>query len=389
VTVLGRRRVERPRLCFVVESGTDVRLVEGLAERFEVTVLARRIEGGREISHQPTITVATIVGAPSRQRFGALIMKYLLQLRGRIDLVMVQGYGLAALATNLAGRVTGIPAVMLVCSPAEAYYRCRKINPEPRKSFKRGELLSIQLLARANAVVGRKYIVLSRYLADVVNGHGARGRVDVVPVYGVDLSMFVPPVLPKSDIKTKLGLPSTGSLIFFGSRIAPEKDANTLLEAIRSVVDSGRELWVLHRSGGYQVFLEQAKRFRLSGRVIATDAVHPHRDLPRDYQACDLFVQASLAEGLGFAPLEALACGVPVIAASVGGLRETIVEGRTGWTYPPGDSRVLALRIREALDDQIEATRRAAAGRDLVSARYERRRVFQRLTECLECSEPL
>ena len=73
-----------------------------------------------------------------------------------------------------------------------------------------------------------------------------------------------------------------------------------------------------------------------------------------------------------------------MIAASVGGLRETIVEGRAGWSYPPGDPRVLALRIGEALDDQIEAARRAAAGRDLVSAQYERRRVFERLAECLE-----
>jgi glycosyltransferase involved in cell wall biosynthesis len=207
-----------------------------------------------------------------------------------------------------------------------------------------------------------------------------------VPVYGVDLSVFVPPVVSKTDIKTKFGLPTTGSLIFFGSRIAPEKDSHTLLEAIRSVMDAGRELWLLHRSGGYQVFLEQARRFRLSERVIATEAVHPHRDLPRDYQACDLFVQASLAEGLGFAPLEALACGVPVIAASVGGLRETIVEGRTGWTYPPGDPGVLALRIQETLDNHMEAARRAAAGRDLVSAQYERRYVFERLAECLKCS---
>src|SRR5262249_28333469 len=150
-------------------------------------------------------------------------------------------YGVAALATNLAARVTGIPAVMLVCSPLEAYYRCRKSNPELGKSFKRRELLGIQLLARANALIGRKYVVLSRYLAGVVKRHGARGRVDVVPVYGVDLSVFVPPVFPKTDIKKTLGLPTKGSLVFFGSRIAPEKDARTLLEAIRSVMDSGRE----------------------------------------------------------------------------------------------------------------------------------------------------
>src|SRR5439155_6758445 len=46
----AKERVVKPaRLCFVVESGTDVRLVEGLAERFELTVLARRVEGGFEV----------------------------------------------------------------------------------------------------------------------------------------------------------------------------------------------------------------------------------------------------------------------------------------------------------------------------------------------------
>jgi glycosyltransferase involved in cell wall biosynthesis len=117
--------------------------------------------------------------------------------------------------------------------------------------------------------------------------------------------------------------------------------------------------------------------------VIATDAVHPVKELPLDYQACDLLVQASREEGLGFSPLEALACATPVIAAAVGGLRETIIDGETGWTYPVGDAAALAARIGEALDDPAEAQRRAGAGREMVCRRYERRIVFDRLTDVL------
>jgi glycosyltransferase involved in cell wall biosynthesis len=129
--------------------------------------------------------------------------------------------------------------------------------------------------------------------------------------------------------------------------------------------------------------LAAAQRLGVADCVIATDAVHPHRHLPDDYRACDLCVQASREEGLGFSPLEALACEVPVVAAGVGGLRETVIDGRTGWSYPPGGAEALAARIAEVLDDPAEARRRAAAGRTLVRERYERRLVFDQLERVL------
>jgi glycosyltransferase involved in cell wall biosynthesis len=247
------------------------------------------------------------------------------------------------------------------------------------KSFRRRELFALRVLARLNALIGQQYIVLSRYLERVVRRHGARVPVAVIPVYGVDTGIFKPPAEAKALLRERLGLPATGALIFFSSRIAPEKDGETLLDAVRMLLERGRDIRLLHRSGGYQGFLKDAERFCVSHRVIATDAVHPHLQLPVDYQACDLCVQASRAEGLGFSPLEALACEVPVIATAVGGLAETIIDGQTGWTYPAGDARALASRIELVLDDPQEATRRAAHGREMVKATYERRMVFEKL----------
>jgi glycogen(starch) synthase len=71
------------------------------------------------------------------------------------------------------------------------------------------------------------------------------------------------------------------------------------------------------------------------------------------------------------------------VAAAVGGLRETIVDGQTGWTYPAGDAAALALALETALDQDEEAKRRARAGRSMVSDRYERQIVFNRLMEAL------
>ncbi|HMF54992.1 MAG TPA: glycosyltransferase family 4 protein, partial [Pyrinomonadaceae bacterium] len=247
------------------------------------------------------------------------------------------------------------------------------------KPFLRRELYILQALARINALVGRQYIVLSQHLAGIVRQHGARGSINVIPIYGVDTGVFHPPSESKSVIKARLGLPTTGALIFFSSRVAPEKDSETLLAAFRTLLDKGRDLWLLHRSGGYRDFIKDAERFGIAARVIATDAVHPHGQLSLDYQASDLCVQASREEGLGFSPLEALACEVPVIAATVGGLKETIIDGQTGWTYPVGDEDALAKCIEAALNDPAEAARRTAAGRKMVCAIYDERVVFEQL----------
>lgn len=374
----------RARVLFVVESGSDVRLVEGLAEGFELSILARRIPGGVEINHAPGVRVPTEVAGASRLGFALEVLRTLWRRRARVDCVVAQGYGAAALAANVAGRALGLPVFMLVCSPSESYYLCRRERPAPGRPFRRRELLALKALARANAFVGREYVVLSRHLEAVVRGHGARAEsVRLIPVYGVDAEIFSPSPEPKGATRARLGLPESGALVFFSSRVAPEKDAETLLAAARILIERGRDLWLLHRSGGFRTFAETAARFGVSERVVATDAVHPHAGLADDYRAADLCVQASREEGLGFSPLEALACGTAVVAADVGGLRETIVDGETGWSYRVGDAVDLAWCMEEALADPAEAARRAARGRELVRARYERRAVFARLEEVI------
>ncbi len=374
----------RRRVCLIVESGTDARLVDGLSTFCDVTILARRIEGGVEISQSPNVPVEVVLGGPSRARFACFVFGYLLSRRATFDFVLVQGYAAAALAANAASRLGGTPTAMLVCSPLEAYYRTRRITPAPGKAFRRRGLWSLHAAARLNALLGRQYIVLSEYLADVVRGHRTRAQIAVIPVYGVDPTVFRLPDASRAVLRARLGLPETGALIFFSSRVAPEKDSATLVSAFRRLLDAGRDVRLLHRSGGYRQFLREAARFGVEARVIATDAVHPHRELPLNYGACDLCVQASREEGLGYSPLEALACGVPVVAAAVGGLRETIVDGRTGWSYPPGDAAALATCIADALDHPDEAARRAAAGRDLVVSKYDARLAFARLAQLMD-----
>ncbi|MGH9370285.1 MAG: hypothetical protein ACRD15_02005, partial [Vicinamibacterales bacterium] len=222
---------------FIVESGTDARLVEGLATHVNLEVLARAVPGGRAVS-QPTAVPVT-VAAPGRVAFAWRVFQTLLRAESH-DVVLVQGYALAALAANLAARLRGNACWMLVCSPVAEYYATRR---KAGHSFSRLTSAGIGILAALNGRVGRGYVVLSHYLGDVV-GRYARGKpVHVIPVYGVDTRRFV----MRSDravARAQRGLPAVGQIIFSSSRVAPEKDTSTLIDAFAMLVRDGRNVYV-------------------------------------------------------------------------------------------------------------------------------------------------
>ena len=105
------------------------------------------------------------------------------------------------------------------------------------------------------------------------------------------------------------------------------------------------------------------------------------RDVAGIVAASDLFVLASLNEGLSQALLEAMALGVPVVATDVGGTSDVVVPGHTGWLVTPGDSTGLARAIEDALRDKRIALSRAAAARQLVERQFSMSRHLARLED--------
>ena len=363
-------------VCFVVESGTDARMLEGLAARVHLTVLVRRVAGGRAVSQPTGVDVREL--SSNRLLFAWAAFRWL--LTARCDAALVQGYGVAALGANIACRLRGRPCWMLVCSPAAEYYQARR---KAGRGFSRTLLAGIHALGWINARLGQRYVVLSHYLGSVVARYAPGADVRVIPVYGVDGDVFAPRSTDRAALRRTRGLPATGAVVFNSSRVAPEKDTATLILAFGRLVAEGRDVYLLHRSGGHAEFKRLADAAGLGARVIAADAVDPRRDLPLDYLASDVCVQASREEGLGFSVLEALACGTPVVATAVGGLKEVIQDGVTGWTAPPGDPAALADALRQSIDRPDEARRRAAAGAAMVRERFDSGRAFDRLAALL------
>jgi glycosyltransferase involved in cell wall biosynthesis len=91
-------------------------------------------------------------------------------------------------------------------------------------------------------------------------------------------------------------------------------------------------------------------------------------DVPELLQAMDIFVLPSLVEGISNTILEAMSCGLPVVATRVGGNEELVVEGETGYLVPSGDPRAMVEAIRRYVDDPGLRKRHASNAR----ARVER-----------------
>jgi type III pantothenate kinase len=184
-----------------------------------------------------------------------------------------------------------------------------------------------------------------------------RDRLTVVPC-GVDLDRFTPegPREPRT--------PGRGRLVAVG-RLVPRKGLGNVIEALAAL--PGTELVI---AGGppraalrddpeatrLQRIAEDhgvADRVQLRGRV-------ERADLPALLRSADAVVCSPWYEPFGIVPLEAMACGVPVIASAVGGMIDTVVDGVTGVHISPRDPDRIAQAARGLLEDPA---RRAAYGR--------------------------
>jgi glycosyltransferase involved in cell wall biosynthesis len=104
-------------------------------------------------------------------------------------------------------------------------------------------------------------------------------------------------------------------------------------------------------------------------------------DVPGVLRDADILVRPSLSEGLPLTVLEAMSCGLPVVASAVGGTPEIVRDGVTGFLVPPGDSDVLAERINDLLGDPSLRKRMGDAARSFVERSYDWDQVAEEYVE--------
>jgi D-inositol-3-phosphate glycosyltransferase len=176
------------------------------------------------------------------------------------------------------------------------------------------------------------------------------GRIEIVSP-GVEHAFFAPG--DKSGARRALGLGLEPLLLFVG-RLQPLKGADVALEALRHL-PSARLVIIGGASGvGGAAEVERIERLvrqdALGDRVQFV-APQPHHLLSSWYRAADVVIVPSRSESFGLVALEAAACGTPVVASAVGGLRTLVEHGRTGFLVEGRDPAVFAAYVHEILDN--------------------------------------
>jgi len=183
-------------------------------------------------------------------------------------------------------------------------------------------------------------------------------RVEIVPP-GVDHSVFRPSADDGAALRAQLGLDDRPLALFVG-RIQPLKGADVALRALAAFEDRRSTLLVV---GGPSGPAGAAEAARLQGLVAELDLAErvrflppqPHDALADFYRAADVCVVPSRSESFGLVALEAAACGTPVVAAAVGGLRSLVDDGVTGFLVDGHDPAAFAQRVSELLEQPLLA----------------------------------
>jgi len=214
-----------------------------------------------------------------------------------------------------------------------------------------------EFLSRLEGYNGRHadaVLTTSAYCRDAIEWHYriAPSRVRLVPE-GIDLARW-------RGLAADEPRSSDGATILCVARQYPRKQVADLLRAlpaVRRAIPRARAI-IAGDGPEHSALLNLADRLKLGGAVRFTGTL-PDNELPRLYRRADLFCLPSVQEGFGIVFLEAMACGLPVVATSAAAIPEVVPAGRAGLLVPPGDSAALAAALIELLED---SSRRAAYG---------------------------
>jgi len=217
-------------------------------------------------------------------------------------------------------------------------------------------------------------------------------KIEVIPS-AVDVEIFRP--VPKEMARRELGLDAGEWVAVYIGRMLPRKGIDNLLQAFSRLARHSGVPMRLLIVGGETVdgdpmstpeirrLAEMATALRVRDKVVFTGK-RPQERLSLYYSAADVAVTTPWYEPFGLTPLEAMACGIPVIGSDVGGIKFTVADGETGFLVPPRQPGVLADRMERLLKDPALARRMGREARARVERMFTWKKVGERTAELYE-----
>ncbi len=273
-----------------------------------------------------------------------------------IDLVHTHGKG-PGLYGRLAARWLGVPAVHTFHG---IHYRSY-----PAIAQRLYLALERRLSRFSRAIIN----VSASQEAEGLGLHLFRSEQSVMIVNGVDFEEMDRLLCRSAIHRESLGLGPDHFVLGCVSRFDPVKRLEVLLAAHRDLQERiPRVALVLVGGGGEEDRIRRlSHRMGLKERVIFTGFLE---DPARIYPALDLYLSASLKEGLPLALVEAMGAGLPVVATDVPGHRDVIVSGQSGLLVRPEDPGAMSLAIAALWADPGRRATLAEAGRQCARSRF-------------------
>ncbi|MFP5375385.1 MAG: glycosyltransferase [Acidimicrobiia bacterium] len=317
------------------------------------------VEPGMRVHHVPAGPLAAV----AKEDLPGLVEEFAHGVLTRIEHghpadAISANYWLSGLAGHALKHRLGLPLV-------STFHTLARVKAEGDQDPTRRARAELEVMGCSDAVLASCSVeadqIASLYGADP-------GRIEIVAP-GVDHAFFSPGHRPQA--RRALGLDGGGPMLVFVGRIQPLKGLDVAVRALAQLTPSFPDSFLVVVGGpsGPHGAAEVARVGRLaadlglSGRVRRV-APQPHELLSTYYRAADVCLVPSRSESFGLVALEAAACGTPVVASAVGGLRTLVDHGRTGFLVDgrdPADFAAFAAELLHHPRLAADVSERAAA----------------------------
>jgi glycosyltransferase involved in cell wall biosynthesis len=364
---VGDTARRRPRVLHLITSfeigGTERQAVELLkrldGERYDVRLAVLRNEG--PFYSEIAARFPDVPEFPLTSFYDANAVKQLARLRRlmrreKIDILHAHDF-YSSFIGAAAARLCGVRVI--------ASQRHLKLSD--RRAHKWGTRLIHRL---ANRILVNSDAIR----AHILDNDGAQPDKIVVVKNGV--VPLTSSATNRVELCRELGVDTGATLIGMVARLQTVKGHRFFIEAAAQVFRIKPDAhFVLVGDGPLRPEIENQ-----ASELGITDQVHllgDRADVSRLVSAFDLLVLASLHEGLPNAVMEAMAAGVPVVATAVGGTKELITDGETGYLAPSANSAALAGRILFALGDEVHRDEIVSAARRRITSAFGIKRMVE------------
>jgi glycosyltransferase involved in cell wall biosynthesis len=260
----------------------------------------------------------------------------------------------ASLYSAIVARVLGVPAIA-------TFHGMVDVSPHDRWAGVKLKLIS--------ANVFRLVFVSETLRRHFLRTHGiADHRTTVIP-NGIDAEHFRP--APHAGLRLELGVPDTAVLVGAVGNIRPAKGYDELLRVAARLRASHPDIRFVVAGGPDQPVFDQVLALRRDLHLEDVVTFLGFRDdVARVLNGVDLYLSTSTSEGFSLSTIQAMACGLPVVATRSGGPEDIVTDGRDGFLVPVGDTAGIARVVADLAADVTRRRQLGESGRQTVLQRF-------------------